>query len=121
MRLFLDAHISGRRVAQALRAAGHDVRAADEERELDGSTDEELLALAAAEGRVIVTFDVKDFPVIVRRWAESARSHAGCMIVVGIDHNEFGAIIHALERELGSRPQQATWVDRTLFVARGPS
>ncbi len=119
MRLFLDAHISGPRIAQALRAAGHDVRAADEERELDGSTDEELLSLAAAEGRVMVTFDVKDFPVIVRRWAEAARRHAGCAIVVGIDHGEFGAILQALERELGARPGQEAWVDYTLFVSRG--
>ncbi len=119
MRLFLDAHISGRRVAQALRGAGHDVRAADEERELDGSSDEELLSLATAQGRVMVTFDVKDFSVIVRRWAEAARPHAGCAIVVGIDHSEFGAIIQALERELRLRPRQAEWVDHTLFVARG--
>ena len=121
MRLFLDAHISGPRIARALRSAGHDVRAADEERELDGSTDEELLSLAAAEGRVMVTFDVKDFPVIARRWAEAARRHAGCAIVVGIDHSEFGTIIKALERDLVARPEQAAWIDHTLFVSRGGS
>jgi len=49
VKLFLDAHISGTRIARALREAGHDVRAADEERELDGLTDEELLSIAAAE------------------------------------------------------------------------
>jgi hypothetical protein len=105
-------------VARALRGAGHDVRAADEERELDGATDEELLSLASGEGRVMVTFDVKDFPVIVRRWAEAGRRHAGCAIVVGLGHNEFGAILRALERELAARPEQAAWVDRTLFVGR---
>jgi Domain of unknown function (DUF5615) len=118
VRLFLDAHISGPRIATALRERGHDVRAADEERELDGATDEELLSLAAAEGRIFVTFDVKDFPVIVRRWAEAAREHAGCAIVVGIDHGEFGAILEAVETQLTARPEQGDWNDRTLFVAR---
>ncbi len=118
MQLFLDAHISGPRVAQALRVNGHDVRAADEERELDGSTDEHLLSLATDEGRVFVTFDVKDFPLIVRRWMEADRSHAGCAIVVGIDHGEFGTILLAVERELRERPRQVDWLDHTLFIAR---
>jgi hypothetical protein len=71
VKLFLDAHISARRIAAPLRDQGHDVRAADDERELDGSTDEALLSLAASEGRIFITFDVKDFPLIVRRWAEA--------------------------------------------------
>jgi hypothetical protein len=118
VKLFLDAHISGPRVAGALRGDGHDVRAADEERELDGATDEELLSLAAGEGRVLVTFDVKDFPLIARRWAEAGREHAGCAIVVGLGHGEFGAILEALTRELQARPEQGEWIDYTLFVAR---
>ncbi|MPY91837.1 MAG: hypothetical protein GEV08_01890 [Acidimicrobiia bacterium] len=118
MRLFLDAHVSGRRVARALREAGHDVRAADEERALDGMSDENLLALAAAEGRVLVTFNVADFPVIVRRWAEAGQPHAGCAIVVGIDHSEFGTIIRVVERALEGRPDPRSWRDYTCFVAR---
>src|SRR5580704_17502769 len=89
VKLLLDAHISGPRVAAALREPGEDVRAADEERELDGCTDEELLSMATKEGRIFLTFDVKDFAVIARRWAEAGRTHAGCAIVVGIDHGEF--------------------------------
>lgn len=118
MRLFLDAHISGPRIARALHKAGHDVRAADEERELDGLTDEELLSIAAAEERIFVTFDVKDFPVIARRWAEARRAHAGCAIVVGIDHGEFGAILETLAAELTARPRQTDWTDLTLFLSR---
>lgn len=91
MRLFLDAHISGPRIAQTLRGRGHDLRAADEERELDGLEDEQLLDLAAEDTRAMITFDVKDFTVIARRWAEAARPHAGLGIIVGIDHGELGA------------------------------
>ncbi|HTB49447.1 MAG TPA: DUF5615 family PIN-like protein [Solirubrobacteraceae bacterium] len=117
MKLFLDAHISARRVAIQLRERGHDVRAADEERNLDGSSDEQLLSLATSEERIFFTFDVKDFPVIARRWAEAGRQHTGCAIVVGIDHGEFGVIIGAIERELRARPDPADWIDRTLFLA----
>ena len=118
MRLFLDAHISGKRVARALRDRGHDVRAADEERDLDGMADEQLLALAAAERRIFVTFDVADFPRIVRRWAEEGRSHAGCAIIIGIDHREFGTIIGVIEQTLADRADEADWHDYACFVAR---
>ena len=97
---------------------GHDVRAADEERDLDGLGDEELLALATADERVLVTFNVADFPLIVRRWAEGGRSHAGCAIVVGIDHREFGTIIRVVQRVIDERPDLEAWHDHTCFVAR---
>jgi predicted nuclease of predicted toxin-antitoxin system len=119
LRLLLDAHISGPRIAEALRRAGHDVRSADSERELDGWPDEALLALAAKEGRVMVTFDVKDFPAIARRWAESGRPHAGLAIVVGIDHGEFGTILRVLESLFEGRADPGEWSERTLFVSRG--
>lgn len=96
------------------------MRAADEERELDGIADEELLSIAAAQARIFVTFDVKDFPVIARRWAEAGRGYAGCAIVVGIDHGEFGTILDTIARELHVRPQQSDWTGLTLFVARTP-
>ncbi len=118
MRLFLDAHISGRRLAKALRELGHEVRAADEERALDGATDHELLGLAAAEGRIFVTFDVKDFPDIARRWAEAGQAHAGLVIVVGIDHSEYGAILEALDGLFSVRNEKDRWHDYTCFLAR---
>lgn len=105
-------------MAGALREQGHDVRAADEERELDGLADEQLLELAAGETRAMITFDVKDFTVIARRWAEAGTRHAGLGIVVGIDHGEFGVIIDALSQALSARPEQSDWNDLTLFISR---
>lgn len=119
MRLFLDAHISARRVARALRRAGHDVRAVDEERALDGTSDEDLLAMATAEDRVMVTFDVGDFARIARRWAQAGQPHAGCAVVVGIDHGEFGTIIRSLRRSFEvDRPDPEDWRDHLRFVRR---
>jgi hypothetical protein len=77
-----------------------------------------LLELATAQTRAMITFDVKDFTVIARRWAEAGRSHAGLGIVVGIDHGEFSAILDVLSRELHARPAPSDWADLTLFIAR---
>ena len=118
MRLLLDVHVSGRRVGAPLRSSGHDVRAADEEDEVRTYSDEALLALAASEQRILVTFDVADFVEISRKWAEEARSHAGVAIVAGLRHNEFGAVIRAIEAMLAEHQDQVAWRDITRFVTR---
>lgn len=82
-------------------------------------SDEDLLALATSEERILATFNVADFPGIVRRWAEEGRPHGGCAIVVGIDHSEFGTIIRVITRTLADRPDPKEWRDYTCFVARG--
>lgn len=118
MRLLLDAHVSGRRIAPTLRELGHDVRAVNEERSLDGYTDEEILALAFAEDRILITFNARDFARISREWAEVGRSHAGCAILVAIDHGEFGVILRRLGTVLSDRSDPHSWRDYTCFVAR---
>lgn len=118
MRVLLDAHVSGRRIGAALREREHDVLAVDEQRDLDGAPDEELLELASAQRRILVTFDVADFPRICREWLETGRSHHGCAVVVGIRHGEFGAIVRALEGTFEQRPNPLEWRDYQAFVCR---
>ena len=118
MRLFLDAQVSGRRIAEALRDAGLEMRAADEERALDGWSDADLLALASQEGRIMVTFNVLDFPHIAQRWAEEGWHHSGCAILVGVDHSEFGTILRVLRDAFAFRPHQESWRDYTTFLSR---
>jgi hypothetical protein len=86
-------------------------------RELNGLTDEEQFSIAAEEERVFLTFDVKDFAVIVRRWAESRREHAGCAIVAGIDHGGFGVILDSIAGEPAARHENTGLTDLTLFLA----
>ena len=117
MQLFLDAHVSARRIATALRQH-HGVRAADEERQLDGWEDERLLDLAAADGRIMVTFNVNDFARITTEWAAAGKSHAGCLLIVGIDHAEFGLTLRVIEHALAARPDQAAWIDYTAWGTR---
>jgi hypothetical protein len=83
-----------------------------------GSKTSRLLALATTEGRVMITFDVKDFTVIARRSAEAGQRHAGLGIVVGVDHGAFGSILSMLSRELTAQPQPSDWDNLTLFIAR---
>jgi hypothetical protein len=117
VRLFLDAHVSARRIATALRTQ-HDVRAADEEHELDGWDDERLLELATEEDRIMVTFNVGDFARITVEWAAARRSHAGCLLIIGIDHAEFGLILRVIDHALSTRSDQDAWIDYTAWGTR---
>ena len=65
MKLILDVHHS-RSAAERLRRGGHDVQAAAD-----------LLRWAAADGRVVVTQNAKDFDRIVRSWVATGEHHAG--------------------------------------------
>jgi predicted nuclease of predicted toxin-antitoxin system len=118
MRLLLDAHVSGPRVGGPLRERGNDVRTLDQEPELEGLDDEELLALAGDDGRILVTHNVADFPEILREWAAGGRSHAGAILVYGIEHSEFGLILRGLERWFEIRPRQSDWLDFVGIVSR---
>lgn len=118
MRFLLDAHLSGPNVGRRLEGDGHDVRALDQEVALERLGDDRVLALAAEEDRILVTQDVHDFPAILREWAEAHRSHAGVILVYGIDHSEFEPIIRGIQRWLGLYPDPANWVDLTVAVDR---
>lgn len=118
MRLLLDAHVSGPNVGRRLQENGHDVRALDQEPTLEGLDDEDVLALAAAEHRILVTHNVADFPRILREWATAERAHAGVILVYGVDHSEFALIARGIERWLELRPAQADWSDFPAILDR---
>lgn len=118
IRLLLDAHVSGPRVGRQLQSSGHDVRALDQEPELEGLDDEEVLALACAEWRILVSHNVRDFLPILREWAASQRSHSGVILVYGIDHSEFNLIVRGVERLLALYPKPADWSDLAVALNR---
>ncbi len=117
MRILLDAHISGRTVGKALTGSGHDVRALDSEIELEGLSDPEVLELAA-EGRVLVTSNIRDFEPLLREWAGESRPHAGVILVPSRVRNEaFGILISGVEETLAGTEQE-NWVDRVEWLRR---
>lgn len=118
VRLLLDAHVSGPRVGRRLAQMGYDVRALDQEPALEGLDDEDVLALASVEQRILVTHNIRDFPAILREWAEAQRSHAGAILVYGIDHSEFKLVVRGIERWLELYPEPAHWVDLAVVLDR---
>jgi hypothetical protein len=118
LRLLLDAHVSRPRVGRRLEAKGHEVRALDQEQELEGLDDDEVLSMACVEERILVTHNVRDFPAILREWAAAGRSHTGVILVYGIDHREFDVIVRGIERCLDLYADSRNWADLALVVDR---
>jgi hypothetical protein len=115
MKILLDAHISGRTVGKALTERGHDVRSIDSEPELEGLSDPEVLELAIAEGRILVTANIKDFEPLLREWAGESRSHTGVILVPSSVRNEaFGVLITGVEETLADTNQE-DWIDRVAW------
>jgi predicted nuclease of predicted toxin-antitoxin system len=98
VKILLDAHISGRTVGKSLTERGHDVRALGSEPELEGLSDPNVLELATAEGRILVTANVRDFEPLLREWAGEERPHSGVILVPSSIRNEaFGVLISDVE------------------------
>jgi predicted nuclease of predicted toxin-antitoxin system len=118
VRFLLDAHVSGPKIGRRLAEKGHDVRALDQEPALEGLDDDDVLALASQERRILVTHNIRDFPGILREWATGARSHTGAILVYGIDHSEFEPILRGIERWLQLYPEPANWADLAAILDR---
>lgn len=102
MRLLLDAHVDPA-VAVAMRERGHDVVSVLERGpEVYQAADDELLLLGAAEGRALVTRNIRDFVLLHARWAGREQSHAGIILVHArtIAEGDRGGEIRALDRLL---------------------
>jgi predicted nuclease of predicted toxin-antitoxin system len=114
LRLLLDANLSPRGVAARLRQNGHDVLALAEDATYEGLPDPQVLELAAAEQRILVTRNSRDFAPLARQWAEAHRSHAGLILIWTLDHSEFAKIVAGIERQLQQRPSQDQWLEVTV-------
>ncbi|MDQ3513848.1 MAG: DUF5615 family PIN-like protein [Chloroflexota bacterium] len=118
VKVVLDAHISGRTVGRVLRDDGLDVLALDATRVLKSLRDPDVLALAAAEGRVLVTANVRDFDPLLKWWAADGRSHAGIILVPrSIRNEDFGLLISGI-RTLLADTKAVDWIDRVAWLSR---
>ena len=68
-------------IADQLRLRSVDVQAVTERPELIGAPDVTILEVAAAEGRVLVTENIRDFVALNVLWSAQHRSHAGILLV----------------------------------------
>jgi Domain of unknown function (DUF5615) len=89
-------------IAGQLRAKHHDVLAVVADSALAGLPDDQILAHAAAQGRALVTANIKDFMPLNSQYATSGTSHAGLILVSAKtfpqDASYIGAITSALAK-----------------------
>lgn len=109
MRLLLDANLSPHGIANPLQNAGHDILALASDPTLEGLDDPLVLELAAAEQRLLITRNSRDFAPLAREWAEASRHHAGLILIWTLDHTQFAAIVTGVGRYLERRPEQQKW------------
>jgi hypothetical protein len=62
-----------------------------------------------------ITHNTADFPDILVTWAESGRSHHGC-ILSHLATNAFGEMERRFERWFSRFPEQDDWVDRAVHL-----
>jgi predicted nuclease of predicted toxin-antitoxin system len=116
VRLLLDANLSPRQIGGPLRAAGHDVLALAEDASLEGLDDPLVLELAAAQKRVLITRNSRDFAPLAREWAEAQRTHCGVILIWTLDHSQFAKIVAGIERLIAQRPTHEHWRDLVLAL-----
>jgi len=95
IKLLLDEHI-WEGLTEALTQRGYDVVhiANTEQRGIDDGL---LLALATAEGRAVLTYNVRHFVPLVRLWYEAGREHAGVILSTQLPPGE---LLRQVERLL---------------------
>lgn len=106
MKLLLDEHLSPV-IAQALRERGHDVVAIVERREWVQLSDDDVLELARAEQRAVVTNNLRDFRPRAAALVTSGAGHHGMVYVPGSyrrTNKDLGRIVDALATILDARP-----------------
>jgi predicted nuclease of predicted toxin-antitoxin system len=115
MKLLLDEHHSPKVAAQLVKA-GFDVVAASSQDHTRNITDEDLLAVATDDDRVIVTENIADFAPLAARWAADGRKHPGIIVTHPAKFNRSrasypGSLIRALKVFLSApRPPGHSWV-----------
>lgn len=121
MKLLLD-EMYPARLARALRERDADAEAVDERNPLRGLADEELLAIAAREGRALVSENVADFMRLYGEWGAAGRRHAGVVIALSSCFSRTAAGHEALVGSLlelcAQRPQREALAESVHFLAR---
>lgn len=113
VRLYMDEDSGELAVILGLRARGIDVLTTQEAHR-EGSDDSEQLAFAAAQGRVLVSYNVGDFARLHGEYLSQGIGHAGIILMPGQRHS-VGGKIRRLANFI-SRVTPADMISRLEFV-----
>ena len=105
IRRYLDDDSLDKALVKALRERGIDV-VTTVEVGLDGSDDEEHLAYAAEQGRVLCTFNIGDFCRIHSQWLSEGKSHAGIILAQQQRHRDVGDRLRRILKLAASKSDQ---------------
>jgi uncharacterized protein with PIN domain len=98
VKLYLDENIPPA-LAVILRSRGYDVVSAHEV-DMRGKKDEEQLEYAIAQGRVLLTFNVRHFAPLAKSYFEQGREHPGIVVSTDVELRKLIRLTtNLLERE----------------------
>ena len=109
-RLHLDADTSSKALQAALIARGHDVIRTPNEWIARDASDETQLLQATAHGRIIFTFNIRDFIALAHRYPR----HGGIILAAQISWT-LSSLIAALDRLL-SETQADDWIGQVGWL-----
>ncbi len=118
MRALLDEQLS-KAIAATLRGRGLDVVAVTERPELIELSDEEVLGIAATEGRAVATNNVKDFRPIAAERLRRRTGHGGLILLpsrIARTKAATGALADAIEAIMRAYPDGIEGSER--WIAR---
>jgi uncharacterized protein DUF5615 len=110
------------RLARGLRERGADAEGVDERDPLRGLADEELLVVAAREGRALVSENVADFMRLYGEWGPAGRRHAGIVIALSSRFSRtpagYEVLVDSLVELSAQHPEDEALADAVHFLVR---
>lgn len=103
-------------LARLLRDRGWDTVAAGEASRL-GASDDEQLAWAATQGRVLVTHNATDFVALAAAWTRVGREHAGILVA---PQAPIGWLLREVVMSLAKRPSATKWRNQVFWLGPPP-
>ena len=112
MKLLIDSMYPPQ-IAEQLQRRGHDVIGARAFPHLEDLSDRDLLRIAASEGRVLVTENIRDFPIIDAEYRQLDQQHFGVILATDRKYPRrhgagSGRLVTALDAWLREHPEEAT-------------
>lgn len=98
VKLYLDEVIPVA-LAEVLNQYGYDIITA-KEADMLGKDDNEQLEFASSRGRVILTFNIKDFTKLHKEWLANGKSHSGIIVSPEIRMTQFRHLLNLCLRVL---------------------